>query len=154
MEVNDNSRAEIRVASLNCFGLAGNCEAYVADLCTTTQLVALQETWLHPWQLNFPSSLGANICSFSISSVDETREIRVGRPHGGLTFIWQQSLSPNVRIKQYECKRILGLSITFNETSVLFLNVYFPVNSGENLEEYLRFWGGYWRVEKNNKCVS
>ena len=141
MESNYCNRAGVQIASLNCFGLAGNCEAYVADLCRNAQIVALQETWLHPWELNLPSSLGNNICSFSISSVDETREIRVGRPHGGLTFIWQQSLSPTIRIRQFDCQRILGLSVSFNGTSVLFLNVYFPVNSNDNLEEYLRCMG-------------
>jgi hypothetical protein len=68
-------------------------------------------------------------------------EIRVGRPYGGLTFIWQQSLSTNIKIRQYDCDRILGLSVTFGGTSVLFLNVYFPVNSRDNLEEYLRCMG-------------
>lgn len=34
-----------------------------------------------------------------------------------------------MRIEQYEYERILGLSVTFNGTSVLFSNVYLPVNS-------------------------
>lgn len=131
----------IRIASLNCFGLAGNCEGYVADVCKQADLVALQETWLHPWQINLPSSLGEDICSFSVSSINVSDEIRVGRPFGGLTFIWQRSMSPIIKIRQYDCDRILGLSVTFGGTSVLFLNVYFPVNSNDNLEEYLSCMG-------------
>lgn len=113
----------------------GNCEAYVPHLCRITQTEALQEVLLHPRQPNLPSYLGNNICAFSIFSVEETREIMVVKSHEGLTFFGPQSLSPNLRIRQYESERILGLSDTFNGISLLYLNVHIYVYSGDNLEE-------------------
>lgn len=63
MEYNDGNRTGVWIASLNCFCLAGNWKAEVADLCKNSQLVSLQEA-LQPWQLNLPSFLVENICLF------------------------------------------------------------------------------------------
>ena len=50
-------------------------------------LVALQETWLFPCYLAVPSTLGVDVNSFSLSSVDVTNGIKAGRPYGGITLI-------------------------------------------------------------------
>lgn len=127
----------IKVASFNCFGLKSGCEEYVANLCKKFSIVALQETWLYPWELNAPSSLGDHINSFSLSAVNVNDEIMLGRPYGGITFIWHKDLGTDVTIRQYNTNRILGLSVSINGSSVLFLNVYFPTNSGDNLDEFI-----------------
>ena len=50
-------------------------------------LVALQETWLFHWDLAVPSTLGDDVNSFSLSSIDVTNGIKAGRPYRGITFI-------------------------------------------------------------------
>ena len=42
----------------------------------------------------------------------------------------------NIQVKRYESDRILVLSVTFNGSSILFNNVYFPVACHEKYEEY------------------
>ena len=118
--------ATINVASLNCYGLSSSV-GYVAEILKNVNLIALQETWVYPWDLDWSSRLGTHINSYSISSVDVERQLLVGRPHGGLTFAWHQTLSPMVQVHPYkDTKRILGLTVKLENYSVLFLNVYFP----------------------------
>ena len=40
-------------------------------------------------------------------------------------------------MKRYESDRILGLSVTLNGSSILFINAYFPVACHEKCEEYI-----------------
>ena len=58
-------------------------------------LVALQETWLFPWDLAVPSTLEVDVNSFSLSSIDVTNGIKAGRPYGGITFIWHRDFGCN-----------------------------------------------------------
>ena len=68
-----------RIASFNCFGLESSRE-YVAELVKEYDLVALQETWLFPWDLAVPSTLGIDVKFFSLSTIDVTNGIRAERP--------------------------------------------------------------------------
>ena len=68
-----------RIASFNCYGL-GSSREYVAELVKQYDLVALQETWLFPWDLAVPYTLGVDVNSFSLSSIDVTNGIKAGCP--------------------------------------------------------------------------
>ena len=113
-----------RIVLFNCYGL-GSSREYVAELVKEHDLVALQETWLFPWDLAVPSTLGVYVNSFSLSSIDVTNGIKAGRPYGGITFIWCRDSGCNIQVKRYESDRILGLSVTINGSTILFINVYF-----------------------------
>ena len=78
-----------RIASFNCYGL-GSSREYVAELVKQYDLVALQLTWLFPWDLAVPSTLGVDVNSFSLSSIDATNGIKAGSPFRGITFIWHK----------------------------------------------------------------
>ena len=119
----------------NCYGL-GSSREYVAELVKQYDLVALQETWLFPWDLAVPSTLGVDVNSFSLSSIDVTNGIKAGRPYGGITFIRHRYFGCNIQVKRYESDSILGLSVTINGSTILFINVYFPVTCHEKCEEY------------------
>ena len=89
-------------------------------------LVAIHEPWLFPWDLAVPSTLRVDVNSFSLSSIDVTNGIKAGLPNGGITFIWHREFGCNIQVKRYESDRILGLILTINGSSMLFINVYFP----------------------------
>ena len=99
-----------RIASFNCYGL-GSSREYVAELVKEYDLVALEETWLFPWDLAVPSTLGVDVNSFSLSSIDVTNGIKAGRPYGGIMFIWHRDFGCNIQVKRCESDRILGLSM-------------------------------------------
>ena len=44
-------------------------------------------------------------------------------------------------MKRYESDRILGLSVTMNGSSILFINVFFSVACHEKYEEYIMCLG-------------
>ena len=68
-----------RIASFSCYGL-GSSREYVAELVKQIyDLVALQETWLFPWDLAVPPTLGIDVNSFSLSSIDVINGIKAGR---------------------------------------------------------------------------
>ena len=78
--------------------------------------------------------------SFSLLSIDVTNGIKGGRPYGVITFIWHRDFGCNIRVKRYESDRILMLSVTMNSSSILFINVYFPVACHAKYEEYIMYW--------------
>ena len=100
-----------RIASFNCYRLVSSRE-YVAELVKEYDLVALQETWLFPWDLAVPCTLGVDVNSFSLSSIDVTNVIKAGRPYGGITFIWHRDFGCNIQVKRCESDRMLALSVT------------------------------------------
>ena len=125
-----------RIASLNCNGL-GYSRKYVAELVKHYDLVALPETWIFPWDLAVPSTLGIDVNSFSLSSINVTNGIKAGRSYGGITFIWHRDLGCNIQVNRYDSDRILGLSVTMNGSSILFINLNFPVTFHAKYEEYI-----------------
>ena len=40
-------------------------------------------------------------------------------------------------MKRYQSNRMLGLRVTINGSSILFINVYFPIACHEKYEEYI-----------------
>lgn len=133
--------SSLNVITFNCYGLVPNSIDYVAELCGSAQIIALQETWLYEWNLTVPANINKDFHAFSITSVDTTREILTGRPHGGLSFMWRKDVSENVKMRSYDYDRIIGLSVAVGGSSILFLNVYFPTDSPDNFDEYVRCLG-------------
>ena len=113
-------------------------QGVVAEFVKQYDLVALQETWLFPHDLAVPSTLGIDVNSFSLSSING---IEAGRPYGRTTFIWHRDFGCNIQVKWYEYDRILGLIVTINGSSILLINVYFSVVGHEKYEEYIMCLG-------------
>ena len=98
-------------------------------------------TWLFHWDLAVLFTLGIDVNSFPLSSIDVTNGIRAGGPYGGITFIWHRNFGGNIQVKWYESDRIIGLSVTINGSSIFFINVYFLVTCHSNYEEYIMCLG-------------
>ena len=73
--------------------------------------------------------------SFSLLSIDVINGIKAGRSYVRITIIWHRDFGCNIKVKRYESDRILGVSLTINGSSILFINVYFPVACYEKYEE-------------------
>ena len=129
-----------RTASFNCYGL-GSSREYVAELVKHYDLVDLQEIWLFPWDLAVPSTLGIEVNSFSLSSIDVTNGIMAGRPYGRITFIWHTDFGCTIQVKRFESDTIFGLSVTINGLAILFINIYFAVTCHAKYAEYIMCLG-------------
>ena len=113
----------------------------------------LQETHLFPWDLAVISTLGVDVNSFSLSSIDVTNGIKAGRPYGGIAFIWHRDFGCNIQVKRCESDRILGLSVTINGSSMLFINLYFLVACHEKCEEYIICLGSILESHNDHVCI-
>ena len=104
-------------------------------------MVTFQETWLFPCDLAVPSTLGVDVNSFSLRSLMSLNGIKAGCPYGGIAFIWHRYFGCNIQVKSHKSDRILGLSVTINGSTILFINVCFPVTCHEKYEEYIMCLG-------------
>ena len=64
--------------------------------------------------LAVPATLGIDVNSISLSSIEATNGIKAERPYGGITFIWHRDSGCNIQVKMYESDGILWLSVTMN----------------------------------------
>ena len=106
----------LRILSLNCNGVPNKLPV-IWDLCQNADILLLQETWLLPADVGLLDSVHSDFSSFSLSAVDD-RELLVGRPYGGLSFMWRKSLAPALKIVTFDDERLLGISVKSTERVV------------------------------------
>ena len=75
----------------------------------------LQETWLYPDEFGKVSQISDTFQSFNVSSMSLDDKLLTGRPHGGLSILWNRSLSNSVKTTQYEDSRIIGIEVHSND---------------------------------------
>ena len=143
----------ITISTFNCQGLKSAMNQ-VQGLCNNSQIVALQETWLYNNDLDIVKSIHKDFSGFSISSVRDDVAIHRGRPHGGLSFMWNKSLTPYINIVNYDDDRLLGLSFKYRDQSTLFINVYLPTNVRENVDQYLNYVGKISAIIEESQCEN
>ena len=129
----------LKIASWNCNGLKRKKE-FIAELCNDLDIVALQETLLMSHDLNETENIHRDFKCFSKSSVDSNIEILTGRPYGGLSFMWHNSLDRFINIINYASDRLLGLCLKLDNCKILFLNVYLPYQDTNlcNFDHYVQ----------------
>ena len=134
----------IRITSFNCKNVKTSLPD-IHGLCDGSDIVFLQETWLAPSELDLLKSIHSDFYGIGVSSFGED-EYLVGRPHGGLGILWRKSLGSSVKCSKFgvnnDEKRILGLTLSGDQNSFFFLNVYLPcfstTNSDDNYHEFMR----------------
>ena len=52
-------------------------------------------------------------------------------------MLWRKNLGQCIRLLSLGESRILGLTLSFDSKSIMFLNVYLPYSSADNPDEYL-----------------
>ena len=91
---------KIKLCTYNCTVFKSS-ECFISEkLCGDYNLIALQETWLLPHELQRCDNLHEKFCAFATSAVDTERGMLRGRPYGGLAWMWSQEL--NARVKPME----------------------------------------------------
>ena len=73
--------------------------------------------------------------------MDTQAGIMVERPYGGISILWNKSISSFCNVQQYDDDRLLGISVSFGGLSYLFLNVYLPYFCSDNINEYDMYMG-------------
>ena len=136
MSLNINN---INIFSLNCLGTSNKIPIF-RDICSTFDLLFLQETWITPDNLNFLDDVHEDFYSHSISAVDLGQPLQ-GRPYGGVSILLRRSLGLKFCIKLYNDPRLLGIVLESESQKIFILNVYLPYFSVQNYDEYLYYVG-------------
>ena len=120
----------LKLISYNSTGLGGDKMDYIGNMLDNLNIdiLLLQETWLLQGNLQKLNDINKNYASHGLSGVDEN-EILLGRPYGGLGFLWKNTLSPYVYRVPTKCNRLCAISIKCGERSILIINTYMPVDN-------------------------
>ena len=131
---------KLKLATYNCQGVKSS-EPYIREVLEQVHIMALQETWLYPDEVGRLDGLHQDYASYSISAVDETQELRRGRPYGGVSFLWRKSLSRYIRVSSAQDNRVMSIAYDDGQFSMLLVNVYLPTSSVENRHDQLMYLG-------------
>ena len=129
-----------RLVSYNCSGIKSKVP-FVRSLCDQVDMVFLQETWLLPHETNILDVVHPEFNNYSISAVNTEQSILVGRPYGGISILYRKHLTLCGNIINFDDNRLQGFSVTCNNFKYLFVNVYLPYYSDENMAEYTMYLG-------------
>ncbi|KAG7295745.1 hypothetical protein JYU34_020793 [Plutella xylostella] len=121
-----------KLISFNCKNIKRSVEC-VRSLCSTADIVALQETWLLPHDIPFLGTVDTNFGYVGTSAVDTASGVLRGRPHGGVALLWRKNVFKSVEILKCNNPRISAIKVKTSDRSAVFLSVYMPTDSAENL---------------------
>jgi len=131
----------LRISSFNCRGLKGST-TNLTLLAPSFDIICLQETWLMPNELHCLNKLIPNMCGFGVSAVDPSVGLLHGRPYGGISCLWNKSLSYDVQCLYSGYDWLVAISLAnSNGNSFTVINVYFPCDSYTNVDKYLNCSG-------------
>ena len=82
----------------------------------------LQETWLYPDEFVTVSQISDEFQSFNMSSMSLDDKLLTGRPHGGLSIMWNKSLSNSIKTLQYDDSQIIGIEVQSNNFYIIIFN--------------------------------
>lgn len=133
---NDINSKTSTFVSFNCKSITRSVD-YVRLLCQTSDIIALQETWLLPHDIPFLSSIDPQFDFVGKSAVDTSSGILRGRPYGGVAILWRKSAYENVSFVQCKSVRLVAIKITVSGKSLLVFSVYMPTESMDNLGEFV-----------------
>ncbi|KAJ0169527.1 hypothetical protein K1T71_014712 [Dendrolimus kikuchii] len=130
-----NKLRTFSIASFNCRSIKRSVEQ-IRNLCSKYDIVALQETWLLPHDLDFVNEVSDDFGCYAKSTVDTSAGLFKGRPYGGLAILWRKALFTSVSVVECSNDRISAVHIKLDDRSVLLFSIYMPINSDENLTDF------------------
>ncbi|CAK1540712.1 unnamed protein product [Leptosia nina] len=124
-----------KLISFNCKSVT-RCVDYVRKLCQRADILALQETWLLPHDLQYLNKIDEDFGCTGTSAVDTSAGILRGRPYGGVALLWRKNAFGSVTVLHCASVRLAAIRVITGDTSFLVFSVYMPVDCGENLPEF------------------
>lgn len=121
--------------TFNCKSVVRSADC-VRRLCSLSDIVALQETWLLPHDVPYLGNIDKDFAYTGKSAVDTSTGILRGRPYGGVALLWRKSVFPAVSVINCTSDRIACIKIVQENRSLLFFSVYMPTDCAENIIEY------------------
>ena len=126
----------LSVCTFNCNSLKNSCVT-IAELCTKSDIIFLQETWLSKFELFMLNNIHTDFIGLGVSAFDSSDALLNGRPYGGVAVLWKRSLQSSINVKVIS-ERVMETDIMTNEGVVSLLNVYLPTDyrDSESYDEF------------------
>jgi exonuclease III len=124
-----------KFASFNCKNVKRAVDS-IRYLCRTSDLIAIQETWLLPDDIPYLSTIDTNFCATGTSAVDVTRGMLRGRPHGGVALLWRSATFQNVSVIKCSNPRLCAIKIITSDRPIIVVSLYMPTDSRDNLADF------------------
>lgn len=134
------NRNTIKVVSFNCKSVKRSVE-HVRQLCLSSDIIALQETWLLPDDISFLNDINKDFGSTGTSAVDTAAGMLRGRPHGGVALLWNKHIFQNVSIVKCGNPRVCAIEVSMGPKSFLVFSVYMPTDKLDNLVDFTNCLG-------------
>jgi exonuclease III len=118
----------LNIVSYNLHGFNQGI-SLLLSLCTKNDIVFVQEHWLYPNELDKLAAVNEHFMCVATSAMSTAMErgIRHGRPYGGVGILINNDL-----LGQYKCLAKRERFICISLGAIAFVNVYLPVESGNN----------------------
>lgn len=122
--------------SFNCKSIKRSIDN-IRTLCRTSDIIALQETWLLPDDIHFLNTINEDeFGCMGTSAVDTSKGMLRGRPYGGVALLWRKSVFNNVSVVQCDNPRVCAVKVTMSHKAFLVFSVYMPTDNSDNLPEF------------------
>lgn len=131
----DSTTSLTTFISFNCKGFKRSIDG-VRDLCSTADIVALQETWLLPHDVPLLGTTHPDFAYYGKSAVDTSAGILRGRPYGGVAILWRKQVFSDVVVVECSNPRISAIKVKVGDRAFLVFSVYMPNDSVDNLPEF------------------
>jgi exonuclease III len=126
----------LRLCTWNSRGHGADRLIYINKLLQQCDILLVQETWLHDWELNKLSDDDA-ISILGVSGMDP-QQLLVGRPHGGCAVLFHSSLKISIAsVQTNSCRMFACVVNVINSIKFLIFNVYMPCDSVTNVDAYM-----------------
>ncbi len=125
----------LTITSYNSNGLGAGRPEYIERILTETDILLLQEHWLHNTQCNsFQSFIGGKNCGYSslLKSGMPEGIVSTGRPYGGCGIIWKDSINAVVTPVNTVSDRLCCAIFQFDNVKILIICVYMPCDCPES----------------------
>lgn len=118
--------------SFNCKSIKRSY-LHVRELCKTYDIIALQELWLIPDEIDFLNTIHPDFGYYGISAVDTSAGPLKGRPFGGVAVLWRKSSFANVVPIESHSTRIAAVRVNLTDRCFIVMSVYMPTECADNL---------------------
>jgi exonuclease III len=128
----------LRICTFNCRSIKNSIHD-VQRLCTSHDIICIQEHWLLPTELELLSNIHTDFFGIGSSAVNISDDLLVGRPYGGTAILFRKSLSHLIKPLSPSNSRVTGMKVISHDISFLLLSVYMPTeyNDDDSLENYV-----------------
>lgn len=149
----EKTKKKARLFSFSCKNIKSSVDC-VRTLCQQADVIALQETWLYPYDISFLDGIHNDFSYTGKSAIDISKGILRGRPHGGVAILWRKDLFSSVSVLQCVSDRLTAIKVRMSDREVIIICVYMPTDSTENFVDFCECMSEIAAIVENSNVES